>query len=71
MVKLARVQCQGYIIMTTEFVEIDNNGKEIDWIEPVESSNETETHWIIDNGYNIYDIEKKEGYTYIFRNYIY
>lgn len=44
--------------MNTEFVLINAEGKEVDWIDPVASFEETETHWIVDNTYTTYEISK-------------
>lgn len=41
-----------------EFVIIDAEGKEVDWIDPVVSFEETDTHWIVDNTYHVYRIHK-------------
>lgn len=50
-----------------EFVSIDENGIERDWIDPVVSVNEFDTHYMIDNGFNDYEVKKQSGWTYIQR----
>lgn len=44
--------------MNTEFVLINAEGKEVDWIDPVEEFTETESYWEIDNGYYTYTFDK-------------
>nr|WP_179275248.1 hypothetical protein [Rhodococcus sp. 06-1059B-a] len=52
--------------MTIEFVTIDA-GRETDWIDPVIDVRETETHWLVDNGLDIYAVEKRPGRTIVIR----
>lgn len=42
--------------MTLEFVVIDD-GKEVDWIDPVISYDDCGDHWKVDNGYGIYRVD--------------
>lgn len=37
------------------------NGKEIDWVDPVISIEENEHEWIIDNGFYKYHLKKKNN----------
>lgn len=46
--------------MTRQFVLINPIGEEIDWIDPVIYYEETETHWVVDNDFHIYAIEKSK-----------
>lgn len=50
----------------TEFVVIED-GKEVDWIDPVLSLEETETHWHIDNGFSVYTVGRTPGRTHLIR----
>ena len=52
-----------------EFVVINSNGKEVDWIDPVEENDirETKYYWYVDNGYGIYRFRKRKGWQYIHR----
>lgn len=43
-----------------QFYLEDENGNHQYVIDPVEEFSETETHWIIDNGWNGYKVEKAE-----------
>lgn len=43
------------------------NGKEIDWIDPVISVEENEYDWIIDNGLYKYHLKKKNNRELILR----
>ena len=36
--------------MSMEFVVIDSNGKEIDSVDPVQTTRETKHYWIVTNG---------------------
>lgn len=53
--------------MTTEFVVIDPDGVECDWIDPVLNIDEQEDAWNVDNGYGIYIVPNVAGYTYLQR----
>lgn len=53
--------------MVIEFVAIDENGVERDWIDPVKSVEETVTSFRVDNGCFVYDIQKQLGWQYIQR----
>lgn len=44
--------------MTKQFVLVNSAGEEVEWIDPVISYEETETHWVVDNGFNAYYINK-------------
>lgn len=43
------------------------NGREIDWIDPVISVEEDQFQWIIDNGLYKYHLDKKPGRELIIR----
>ena len=53
--------------MAIEFVMIDENGNERDWVDPVFSVEETVTSYRVDNGYCVYDIPKQPGWQGILR----
>jgi hypothetical protein len=46
------------------FVVMDATGKEIDWIDPLRSFSESESHWVVSNGLYEYTIKKLPGHTY-------
>lgn len=52
-----------------EFVVINSDGKEVDWVDPVEDwgIRETRCYWIVQNGYGEYRFWKREGWQYIHR----
>lgn len=43
------------------------NGKEIDWIDPVISVEENDYDWIIDNGFYKYHLKKKNNRKLVIR----
>lgn len=45
---------------TLQFYLKDEAGNHQYVIDPVESFTETDEHWIIDNGWNVYEVEKSE-----------
>ena len=47
-----------------QFVLIDENGKEVDWVDPIRSFSESENYWVISNGLYEYTIKKLPGYTH-------
>jgi len=61
--------------MSLEFVVINNDGKEIDWVDPVETIRETKHYWFVTNGtrsliygtLNKYRFWKYDNYQYIQR----
>ena len=61
--------------MSVEFVVIDDKGKEIDSVDPVETIRETKNYWFVTNGtrsliygtLNKYRFWKYENYQYIQR----
>lgn len=50
-----------------EFVAIDEHGVERDWVDPVISVESDDTHHLVDNGYGVHGIPKREGWTYVTR----
>ncbi|MEW1933096.1 hypothetical protein AB0362_12985 [Rhodococcus sp. NPDC079359] len=46
----------------TEFVVFDGT-EEVDWIGPVEGVRETDDHWFVDNGHDVYQVDKRPGRT--------
>ncbi len=53
--------------MAQEFVALDPTGKERDWIDPVMGVTETETKFVVDNGYHSYEVIKQPNWKYITR----
>lgn len=47
-----------------EFVAIDEDGDERNWIDPAVDVQEYDDHYEIDNGYGTYFIDKRDGWTY-------
>jgi len=55
--------------MSEEAVLIDKEGKEVDWIDPVDKTWEDENRWYVEHASGtIYEFEKKEGYKMVVRN---
>ena len=52
--------------MSQEAVLLEN-GREIDWIDPVISVKENEYDWIIDNGHYKYHINKQDNRELVIR----
>jgi hypothetical protein len=50
-----------------EFVSVDEQGIEHDWIDPVLSVEETETAFAVDNGCYVYEVLKQKGWKYVQR----
>lgn len=52
-----------------EFVVINREGREVEWIDPVEDEDirETKCYWYVNNGYFTYRFWKYEGYKYVHR----
>ena len=51
----------------TEFVVFNKDGIQTDSIDPVLFYTESDDHFVIDNGFNVYMVEKIAGETYEFR----
>lgn len=49
------------------FYLYDENGEELEAINPVERFEETDRYWEVDNGYSIYAYTRESGWTYEIR----
>ena len=50
--------------MAKEFVTFNKEGREVDWIDPVNDWQETETEFLVETDYGTHMVSKTPGYTF-------